>query len=87
MLLCDQEIDDVDGFEPSNEYSIFENCSIFDCTATSKETVMKRIRAIQKIHKIRTIFAQQCFIGIVGIQDSGKTTLLKKVLQKENLTL
>ena len=79
MLLYNPDMGADPGTEPPNEFSVFQNCSISSCTATSKETVIRRINAIQKIHKIRNIFAQQCFIGIVGIQDAGKTTLLKKV--------
>jgi replicative DNA helicase len=84
MLLYNPDMDADNGMEPSNEFSVFQNCSISGCTASSKETVIRRIKAIQKIHKIRKIFAQQCFIGIVGIQDAGKTTLLKKVYDYEN---
>ena len=65
--------------EASSDFSMFHGSALSGCTDISKLTVTKRIKAIQKIHKIRQIFAQQCFIGIVGIQDAGKTTLLKKV--------
>ena len=79
VLLSDKEDDENLENESSNDYSIFNGSSLSGCTEVSKLTVIKRIQAIQKIHKIREIFAQQCFIGIVGIQDAGKTTLLKKV--------
>ena len=79
VLLSDIEDDENLENESSNDYSIFNGSSLSGCTEVSKLTVIKRIQAIQKIHKIREIFAQQCFIGIVGIQDAGKTTLLKKV--------
>ena len=82
MLLYNSKRYDEDIMEPSTEYSIFQNCSLSGCTESSKAIVIKRINAIQKIHKIREIFAQQCFIGIVGIQDAGKTTLLKKVVNQ-----
>ena len=79
VLLSDKEDDENLENESSSDYSIFNGSSLSGCTEVSKLTVIKRIQAIQKIHKIREIFAQQCFIGIVGIQDAGKTTLLKKV--------
>ena len=80
VLLSDkEEEDEILENEHTNDYSLFDGSSLSGCTDVSKLTVVKRIQAIQKIHKIREIFAQQCFIGIVGIQDAGKTTLLKKV--------
>ena len=57
----------------------FKNCSIEKCTEYSKDEVRKRVKTIRSIHKIREIFSQQCFIGIVGLQDAGKTTLVKKI--------
>ena len=79
VLLSEKEEEETLENEPGNDYFLFDGCSLSGCTDVSKLTVVKRIQAIQKIHKIREIFAQQCFIGIVGIQDAGKTTLLKKV--------
>ena len=79
VLLSEKVEDETPENEPCNEYSLFDGSSLSGCTDVSKHTVVKRIQAIQQIHKIREIFAQQCFIGIVGIQDAGKTTLLKKV--------
>ena len=49
------------------------------CTEETKEMVRRRIKAVKKIHNIRAIFSQQCFIGLVGLQDAGKTTLLRKI--------
>ena len=57
----------------------FKNCSIEKCTEYSKDEVRKRVITIKSIHRIREIFSQQCFIGIVGLQDAGKTTLVKKI--------
>ena len=81
MLLYNPEKDTQNENASLAEYSIFQNCTLAGCTDSSKAIVVQRIKAIHKIHKIREIFARQCFIGIVGIQDSGKTTLLKKVLK------
>ena len=57
----------------------FRNSSISEASEKSKEEVIKRIKMIQSIHRIRKIFSQQCFIGVVGLQDAGKTTLIKKI--------
>ena len=57
----------------------FKNCSIEKCTTYSQDEVRKRVKTIRSIHRIREIFSQQCFIGIVGLQDAGKTTLVKKI--------
>ena len=57
----------------------FKNCSIEKCTKYSQDEVRKRVKTIRSIHKIREIFSQQCFIGIVSLQDAGKTTLVKKI--------
>ena len=78
MCLYNPEKDEADTIDQT-ACALFQNCSLAACTEQSKFIVMQRIKAIQKIHKIRQIFAQQCFIGIVGLQDAGKTTLLKKV--------
>ena len=78
MCLYNPEKDEEDTIDQT-ACALFQNCSLAACTEQSKFIVMQRIKAIQKIHKIRQIFAQQCFIGIVGLQDAGKTTLLKKV--------
>ena len=64
---------------PRSIQEFFEECSISRSTRKSKEKVMKRIKAIYIIHRIREIFSQQCFIGFVGLQDAGKTTLIKKI--------
>lgn len=78
MCLYNPEKDDADTIDKT-ACALFQNSSLAACTEQSKFIVIQRIKAIQKIHKIRQIFAQQCFIGIVGLQDAGKTTLLKKV--------
>ena len=61
------------------ETEIFEKSILSNATDKSKKEVIKRIKAIQSIHRIREIFSQQCFIGVVGLQDAGKTTLIKKI--------
>ena len=64
---------------PNNILESFGDCSISKSKKKSKVDVMKRIKAIQSIHRIREIFSQQCFIGVVGLQDAGKTTLIKRI--------
>ena len=51
----------------------FKNCSIEKCTEYSKGELRKRIKTIRSINKIREIFSRRCFIGIVSLQDAGKT--------------
>ena len=64
---------------PKYRLNSFENCSNGEFMMENKEEIMKRIKAIQIIHRIREIFSQQCFIGVVGLQDAGKRTLIKKI--------
>lgn len=59
--------------------SCFEKSGLDQCTEQSKQDLIKRIECIEIVHKIRDILASQCFIGLVGLQDSGKTTLLNKI--------
>ncbi|XP_065648208.1 uncharacterized protein LOC101241641 isoform X3 [Hydra vulgaris] len=49
------------------------------CSMYSKEMILQRIKCIKVIHHIREILSKQCYIGVVGIQNAGKTTLLKKI--------
>ena len=54
-------------------------CALSQCTKATIELVFHRINAVKKIHDIRALLFQQCFIGLVGLQDAGKTTLLKTI--------
>merc|ERR1711892_180659 len=69
LLMFDKEI----GIEN------FNGSGIEKSTENSKFELLKRIDCIEIVHKIRNILSTQCFIGLVGLQDSGKTTLLNKV--------
>lgn len=62
-----------------NNLNICGNGILSNCTQKSKNIIHKRIEAVMKIHNIREIFAKQCFIGVVGIQDAGKTTLVRNI--------
>ena len=64
---------------PKNKLDFFRDSTMGKYTKKSLEEVIKRITAIQSIHSIREIFSQQYFIGVVGLQDAGKTTLIKKI--------
>ena len=57
----------------------FNGSGIEKSNEKSKMDLLKRIDCIEIVHKIRNILATQCFIGLVGLQDSGKTTLLNKI--------
>ena len=61
------------------KYEPFGSCNISKSTMKSKENIKKRIKMIQSIHRLREVFSQQCFIGVVGLQDAEKTTLIKKI--------
>ena len=62
-----------------NILETFGDCSISKTTRKSKENVIEGIKVIKSINRIRETFSQQCFIGIVGVQDAGKTTLIEKI--------
>ena len=72
----------------------FRGSGIEKSTEESKESILRRIACIEAVHRIRCILVKECFIGavwglwperlwsfsgLVGLQDSGKTTLLNKV--------
>jgi len=66
-------------FDKEKGIENFNGSGIEKSTENSKFELLKRIDCIEIVHKIRNILATQCFIGLVGLQDSGKTTLLNKV--------
>ena len=41
--------------------------------------ILERVLMITKVHELRETIATQCFIGIVGPQNSGKTTFINKM--------
>jgi len=63
LLLMYNKDEDLDNFKGT----ILEKC-----TESSQKELLKKIKCTAVVHDIRDILAQQCFIGIVGIQDSGK---------------
>ena len=66
-------------FDKEKGIENFNGSGIEKSTEQSKCDLLKRIDCIEIVHKIRNILATQCFIGLVGLQDSGKTTLLNKI--------
>ena len=66
-------------FDKEKGIENFNGSGIEKSTEKSKCDLLKRIDCIEIVHKIRNILATQCFIGLVGLQDSGKTTLLNKI--------
>ena len=49
------------------------------CQEKSLQLVKKRILMITEVHKIRDMTAKATFIGIVGPENSGKTTFINKM--------
>ena len=45
----------------------------------SKPMIEQKIEMIKAVHVVRKIMESQCFIGVVGMQDAGKTTFLNKM--------
>ncbi|XP_059083625.1 uncharacterized protein LOC131880910 [Tigriopus californicus] len=66
-------------YKPEIGIGNFVGCDIGNCTIDSQNLVIKRIECIRAIHAIRSLMAEQCYIGIVGMQDAGKTTLINKI--------
>ena len=66
-------------FDKEKAIENFNGSGIEKSTEKSKLDLLKRIECIEIVHKIRNILATQCFIGLVGLQDSGKTTLINKI--------
>ena len=68
-------------FDENMGDQIFPETLLNNCTEASKEVVIERIRMIKKIHEVRKKIATQCFIGIVGPQNSGKSTFINAMWQ------
>ena len=57
----------------------FNGCQLEECLNESKDLIVYRIRSIIAVHKVRNILAKQCFIGLTGPQNSGKSSLIKSI--------
>jgi len=66
-------------FDKKEGLKNFKDSGIGHCTEESQSNILKRIECIEIVHEIRCILATQCFIGVIGLQDSGKTTLINKI--------
>ena len=66
-------------YDPEAKLNNFSHCDLDKCIEASKKEVLKRIECISAVHQIRGHLAKQCYVGIVGVQDAGKTTLLNKL--------
>ncbi|XP_063725200.1 uncharacterized protein LOC134853174 [Symsagittifera roscoffensis] len=66
-------------FDPEFGNEIFKDCSLKDVDDSCKDELIKRIKCIIQMHKLRGALATQCFIGVIGPQDAGKSTFLNKM--------
>ena len=65
--------------DPEFGKEIFKDCSLKDVYVSCKNDLIKRIKCIIQMHKVREALATQCFIGVIGPQDAGKSTFLNKM--------
>ena len=65
--------------DPQNGKEIFKDCSLKDVYDSCKDELIKRIKCIIQMHKLREVLATQCFVGVIGPQDAGKSTFLNKM--------
>ena len=90
-LICNQRIHSHEKaicllFDGSLGHENFEGCKFEHCSEASKADLIQRIKCILKFHEIRDLIADQCFIGVIGPQDSGKTTLINAIWDVKGVT-
>ena len=66
-------------YDPEFGKETFDDCLLKDLCDSCKNELMKRIKCIIPMHKLREAIATQCFIGVIGPQDAGKSTFLNKM--------
>ena len=55
-------------------------------TPQSRASVESKLKQLRIINDLRIIYSEQCFIGFVGPQNAGKSTLLNKLFDKRAST-
>ncbi len=60
----------------------FDNTDMDHYKQETKKMLVERVDLILNVRKIRKTLSKQCFIGIAGVQNSGKTTLVNKLFNK-----
>ena len=55
-------------------------------TEQSRASVESKLKQLKSINDLRNIYSIQCFIGFVGPQNAGKSTLLNKLFNKSAST-
>ena len=55
-------------------------------TPQRREFVESKLKQLRIINDLRIIYSKQCFIGFVGPQNAGKSTLLNKLFDKRAIT-
>ena len=56
---------------------------MFPCLSDDSRTAIEtKIKMFKNIHAIRQIYGKQCYIGFIGPQNAGKSTLLNKLWNK-----
>ena len=66
-------------YDPQLGKNNFNGCELEGVYETCKEELTKRIEAIKQMHELREQLAKQCFIGVIGPQDAGKSTFLNQM--------
>ena len=66
-------------YDPDIGVKNFEGCELEKLNGASNVALINRIKCIGELHKLRKILATQCFIGVIGPQDAGKSTFVNKM--------
>ncbi len=69
-------------YDTTAERKNFKDTEIEKYSKATKSRLVKRVEVILTVRKIRQVLMHQCFIGIAGTQNAGKTTLINKLLNK-----
>ena len=58
--------------------SLFDGGLLEHCPSATKNRLLKKLKKIKAVSDLRETISNQCLIGILGPQNSGKTTLINK---------